>query len=70
MELSFRLANPADAELLGQLNFQLIRDEGRRNRMSEPELADRMREWLRSLGFQDYVLSLEREPGQSNGLAT
>jgi ribosomal protein S18 acetylase RimI-like enzyme len=46
--LIFRVADPSDAELLGRLNFQLIRDEGHRNPMSEDELADRMREWLRS----------------------
>jgi hypothetical protein len=28
--LSFRLANPSDAELLGRLNFQLIRFPGLR----------------------------------------
>jgi GNAT superfamily N-acetyltransferase len=48
MNLSFRVANPSDAELLGRLNFQLIRDEGHRNPMSESELVDRMQEWLRS----------------------
>jgi len=39
MNLSFRVANPSDAELLGRLNFQLIRDEGHRNPMSESELV-------------------------------
>jgi hypothetical protein len=67
--LSFRLADPSDAELLGRLNFRLIRDEGHRNPMSEPELAHRMREWLRSLGFRDYALSLEREGDQCSGLS-
>ncbi|HET9376122.1 MAG TPA: hypothetical protein VFO40_14205 [Chthoniobacterales bacterium] len=90
-ELTFRVAHPSDAELLGRLNFLLIRDEGRRNPMSESELVARM-QWLRSdlfakellpvntgisvdalchnsaglafwrsLGFQDYSLSLELE---------
>ncbi|SRR5260221_11818864 len=61
MELSFRLADPADAELLGRLNFQLIRDEGHRNPMSEPELADRMREWLRSEEYQAAIFFLEAD---------
>ena len=34
--------------MLGELNHQLIRDEGHRNRMTAPELATRMQEWLLS----------------------
>jgi hypothetical protein len=48
MNLSFRVADPSDAELLGRLNFQLIRDERHHNPMSESELVDRMQGWLRS----------------------
>lgn len=59
--LSFRLANPADAELLGRLNFQLIRDEGHRDPMSEPELANRMREWLGSEEYQAAIFFLEAD---------
>jgi GNAT superfamily N-acetyltransferase len=59
--LSFRLANPADAELLGQLNFRLIRDEGHRNPMSEPELAHRMREWLLSGEYQAAIFFLDAD---------
>jgi hypothetical protein len=47
-KLTFRVAGPSDAGLLGRLNFLLIRDEGHRNPMSESELAARMQEWLRS----------------------
>jgi predicted acetyltransferase len=32
--------------LLAQLNHQLIRDEGHRNRMTIPELEQRMQAWL------------------------
>lgn len=44
--LEFRLATDADTEMLAQWNHQLIQDEGHRNRMTLPELADRMRGWL------------------------
>ena len=33
--------------MLAQMNHQLIRDEGHRNRMSVDELEQRMRTWLR-----------------------
>ena len=53
-------ARPAtldDCPLLAELNHQLIRDEGHRNRMSMPELEQRMRGWLageyRALIFED-----------------
>jgi GNAT superfamily N-acetyltransferase len=45
--MRFRLASVADAEALGALNAQLIRDEGHRNAMTVPELVDRMASWLR-----------------------
>jgi GNAT superfamily N-acetyltransferase len=41
-----RFATRADAEVLGELNRQLIQDEGHRNRMTSPELVARLREWL------------------------
>lgn len=44
--MKFRLAVIDDCPLLAQLNHQLIRDEGHRNRMTVPELAERMRDWL------------------------
>ncbi len=44
--LTYRVATPADSDLLGKLNHQLIRDEGHRNPLSPPELAARMRDWL------------------------
>ncbi len=37
-----------DSPLLAAMNHQLIRDEGHRNRMTVPELEQRMRGWLTS----------------------
>ena len=41
-----RLATSDDAFLLGELNHQLIQDEGHRNSMSVAELGERMRKWI------------------------
>jgi len=46
--LNFRFATEADCPRLAELNHQLIRDEGHRNRMTVPELEERMRRWLGS----------------------
>jgi GNAT superfamily N-acetyltransferase len=46
LTLTFRFATQADCPLLAELNHQLIRDEGHRNRMTVPELTERMRGWL------------------------
>ena len=43
-----RMATVNDALLLAGMNHQLIQDEGHRNPMSVPELADRMRDWITS----------------------
>lgn len=40
--LTFRMAGPDDCALLAELNHQLIRDEGHRNPMTVPQLAERM----------------------------
>lgn len=45
-EIEYRFATEADLDLLAQWNHQLIRDEGHRNRMTVPELRQRMRGWL------------------------
>ena len=37
-----------DCALLAELNHQLIRDEGHRNKMTVPELEQRMENWLAS----------------------
>lgn len=44
--MTFRPARLDDGPLLAQLNHHLIRDEGHRNRMTLPELEQRMRGWL------------------------
>jgi ribosomal protein S18 acetylase RimI-like enzyme len=49
-----RLATPEDGEILAELNHQLIQDEGHRNPMTIPELAERMRGWL----IADYRASI------------
>jgi hypothetical protein len=52
-----RIANIEDCEILGELNHQLIKDEGHRNSMTTPELIERMRSWLitdyRASTFED-----------------
>ena len=44
--MNFRRATLDDCALLAELNHQLIRDEGHRNKMSVSELEQRMRGWL------------------------
>jgi GNAT superfamily N-acetyltransferase len=44
--MNHRPATSDDAFLLGELNHQLIQDEGHRNPMSVPELGERMRKWI------------------------
>lgn len=46
--MTFRRATPDDCVLLAELNHQLIRDEGHRNRMTIPELEQRLKGWLAS----------------------
>jgi len=46
--MTFRRATLDDCALLAELNHQLIRDEGHRNKMAVPELEQRMRGWLQS----------------------
>jgi GNAT superfamily N-acetyltransferase len=45
--ITFRLAALSDAPALAEMNHRLIRDEGHRNRMTLPELRERMEGWLR-----------------------
>jgi GNAT superfamily N-acetyltransferase len=58
-------ATPADAAALADMNWQLIRDEGHRNPMTVPQLADRMARWL---GGQ-YEAVLFEEAGRPVGYA-
>jgi ribosomal protein S18 acetylase RimI-like enzyme len=53
--LRYRQASADDAELLGRLNHQLIRDEGHRNPMSEEQLVERMRFWLAEDGYEALI---------------
>lgn len=52
-----RFATSEDNPILAELNHQLIQDEGHRNSMTIPELAERMRGWLaadyRATVFED-----------------
>jgi GNAT superfamily N-acetyltransferase len=54
------MAGDGDVERLAVLNHQLIRDEGHRNRMSIPELAERMRGWL-AAGYAAAIFESEGE---------
>ena len=49
-----RFASVEDAQALGELNHQLIHDEGHRNLMTVPELVDRIQRWLET----DYRASI------------
>lgn len=44
--MTFRTATLEDCPRLAELNHQLIRDEGHRNRMTVPELEQRMKGWI------------------------
>lgn len=46
--MKFHHATANDCALLAELNHQLIRDEGHRNKMTVPELEQRMKDWLAS----------------------
>jgi predicted acetyltransferase len=46
--MNFRRATPNDFALLAELNHQLIRDEGHRNKMTVAELQARLQNWLAS----------------------
>ena len=69
--MNYRFATFDDCALLSEWNYQLIQDEGHRNRMSITELGERMAGWLdgeyRAVIFQQdgqdvpYVLYREGE---------
>lgn len=59
--MNSRRATLADCALLAELNHQLIRDEGHRNKMTVPELELRMRSWL----AREYAAVLFEEDGQA-----
>jgi predicted acetyltransferase len=45
-QMTFRQAGSVDCAMLAEMNHQLIRDEGHRNKMSVAELEQRMKRWL------------------------
>ncbi len=45
--MQYRLATRKDLDLLAEWNHQLIQDEGHRNRMTVPQLRQRMKIWIR-----------------------
>jgi predicted acetyltransferase len=58
--MTYRRATSDDCPLLAELNHQLIRDEGHRNRMTIPELEHRMQDWLAG----EYVAILFERGGE------
>ena len=58
--MTFRRATLDDCALLAELNHQLIRDEGHRNKMTVPELEQRMKNWLAS----EYAAVLFEDGGE------
>jgi len=60
IKMNFRRATSNDCALLAELNHQLIRDEGHRNKMTVPELEQRMKNWLAS----EYVALLFEQNGE------
>lgn len=59
--MNFRRATVDDCAMLAELNHQLIRDEGHRNKMTVPELERRMKEWLAS----EYTAVIFEEDGEA-----
>ncbi len=59
--LEWRRATLGDCPVLAELNHQLIRDEGHRNKMDVAELEQRMRAWLQSAEFTAIIFELSSE---------
>ena len=62
---TFRPATLADAPVLAEMNHHLIRAEGHRNRMTVPELQERMEGWLRG----EYRAAVFEQDGTPVGYA-
>ncbi len=60
--LRVRVATVEDVPLLAEWNRQLIQDEGHRNPMTLPELAERMRGWLNGGEYTAVVFEDDSEP--------
>jgi GNAT superfamily N-acetyltransferase len=65
INVRYRAASLADAGLLARLNAQLVVDEGHRNTMTVPRLAERMTQWLKN----DYQATLFEARGEVVGYA-
>jgi ribosomal protein S18 acetylase RimI-like enzyme len=61
LPVTHRPATLADLPLLAELNHQLIRDEGHRNRMTVSELAVRLQGWLTSGEYRATVFEADGE---------
>ena len=59
-QMNFRHATSDDCAELAELNRQLIRDEGHRNKMTIPELEQRMKNWLVS-GYAAVIFEIDGE---------
>lgn len=59
--MDYRFATDEDVQLLAEWNHELIRDEGHRNRMSVPELRQRMNGWLAG-EYMAIIFALETTP--------
>jgi GNAT superfamily N-acetyltransferase len=53
--MEVRRVDPSDASIFAELNYQLIRDEGHRSRMTVSELEGRMRAWLDGGEYKAHV---------------
>src|SRR5436305_14255038 len=63
--MTYQQATTDDCPVLAELNHQLIRDEGHRNRMTVPELEHRTRGWL----ADDYAAIIFEDGGEVIGYA-
>lgn len=63
--MHYRFASPEDSNQLAQMNLQLIADEGHRNPMGIPQLAERMSGWLQG----EYQVVLFEEDNTPVGYA-
>jgi GNAT superfamily N-acetyltransferase len=59
MKLTWHEATDADIGLLADWNLQLIRDEQHRNPMNVEQLAQRMRNWLRTGEYRAILFSTD-----------
>ena len=64
-DLEYRFATQEDAGLLAETNQLLIRDEGHRNKMTLPQLHQRMSGWLQG----DYTAVIFSKGPQTAGYA-